>query len=150
MEDRLDYLKKVKDRWDVKVKGSAGEAIKRTLPSPCPSCTGRSKRTTETIKGILGGTADRSGWTTKRPWQLKSKAETERDLKDVPIRLVTCGLAPLGINKIDGSFVKWNDFNVENPRHAEALTEKLKEDCPTEFSSKYAKQGVHSRLPTFW
>ena len=54
--------------------------------------------------------------------------DQDRDIKDTPIRLITCG-----------QFVKWDDFDVENPRHAEALKEKLRETFPAEFNSKYAK-----------
>jgi hypothetical protein len=53
--DRVDYLRKREARWAVKIKGTVGGEIKRILPTPCPSCSGRRKKTTKTIQNTLSG-----------------------------------------------------------------------------------------------
>jgi hypothetical protein len=60
-EDRVDYLQKVAAREAIKTKGSAGREIKRNLPTPCPSCSGRRKKTTKTIQNILSGN-EKGAW----------------------------------------------------------------------------------------
>ena len=48
-EDRVSYLQRVEARSAVKIEGSVGREIKRNLPTPCPSCSNRRKRTTKTV-----------------------------------------------------------------------------------------------------
>ena len=139
--DRAQYLERSLARLGVKIKGSVGEAMKRYLPTPCPSCRGRRSKATETIKGILSGTAAGSAWSQesvqKRGWT--PKAKSDRDIKDVPIRIVTCGLSPLNVNRIGGQFVRWDQFDVSNREHADALNDKLRVDFPEEFDDRYAR-----------
>ena len=71
-EDRVDYLQRREARWAVKIKGTVGREIKRNLPTPCPSCSGRRKKTTKTIQDILLG-SKKSAWKNPRPWMLKDK-----------------------------------------------------------------------------
>jgi hypothetical protein len=60
-EDRVDYLQKRAARWRVKIKGTVGREIKRNLPTPCPSCSGRRKKATKTIQEILSGSEKMPG-----------------------------------------------------------------------------------------
>ena len=73
-EDRVDYLQKREAGWAVRIKGSVGKEIKRNLPTPCPSCSGRRKKATKTIKEIFSG-SEKSGWKNPRPWMLRENTE---------------------------------------------------------------------------
>ena len=78
-EERVDYLQKVEARWAVKIKGSVGREIKRNLPTPCPSCSNRRKRTTKTVQDILSG-SEKSAWKNPRPW-MKKKSDTSQGIE---------------------------------------------------------------------
>ena len=63
------------------IKGTVGKEIKRNLPTPCPSCSGRRKKTTKTIQDILSG-SEKSAWKNPRPWILKEKSSKEDEKSD--------------------------------------------------------------------
>jgi hypothetical protein len=69
----VDYLQKVEARWEVKLKGTVGREIKRNLFTPCSSCSGRRKKSTETFQESLSG-SDESAWKNPRPWTSKKKS----------------------------------------------------------------------------
>ena len=72
----MEYLQNVEARWAAKIRGTVGREIKRNLPTPCPSCSGRRKKATKTIQDILSG-SDQSAWKNPRPWMKKKSDEKQ-------------------------------------------------------------------------
>ena len=75
----MEYLQNVEARWGVKIKGTVGREIKRNLPTPCPSCSGRRKKATKTIQDILSW-SEKSAWKNPRPW-MKQKSDDKQGIE---------------------------------------------------------------------
>jgi hypothetical protein len=75
----VDYLQKQEARWAVKIKGTVGRKMKRNLPTPCSSCSGRKKKTTKTIQDILSGSK-------KKAWKNRDHGCSKKNIREMMIK----------------------------------------------------------------
>jgi hypothetical protein len=146
-EDRVDYLQKVEARWAVKIKGTVGREIKRNLPTPCPSCSGRRKKATKTIQEILSG-SEKSAWKNPRPWMAKKKSDdkqgTEKLIKGKVGRSLIRSTVRLATERIKKNKSR---IEVESEESSNSDREKPKKStkkfgCTAECPIYYEEKGT--------
>jgi hypothetical protein len=149
-EDRVDYLKKLEARWAVKSKGTVGREIKRNLPTPCPSCSGRRKKATKTIQEILSG-SDKSAWKNPRPWMKKKKSDDNQGTEKLIMGKVGRSLIRSTVKlATERAKVNKKKIEIEPEQSSSSDQEKLKKStkkfgCTAECPILYQEKGVWTK-----